>query len=80
MAKIVKDEKKKSAKVHVTFRGDKAAGKDLSFDIDDKIVTSAAPQGKTLTLGLDKGVSEVKLGERTGGSSWPSIRPRRTPC
>ena len=35
-AKIVKDEKKKSAKVQVVFRGEKAAGNDLSFDIDEQ--------------------------------------------
>ena len=63
-ARIVKDEKKKSAKVQVTFRGDKSTHKDLSFDIDDKIVTSAASEGKVLTLGLDKGVSDVKVGEK----------------
>ena len=50
-AKIVKDEKKKSTKVQVTFRGDKTGGKDLSFDIDGKIVTSVKAEGKTLTLG-----------------------------
>ncbi len=63
-AKIVKDEKRKSAKVQVTFRGDRATRSGLSFDIDDKIVTSAKPEGKRLTLGLEKGVSEVKVGEK----------------
>ena len=61
-AKIVKDDKK-TAKVHVLLKGDREAGKDLSFDIDDKIVTSVKPQGKTLWLGLEKGISEVKLGD-----------------
>jgi len=60
---IVKDEKK-SAKVQVTFSDDQAPRKDLSFDIDDKIVTSAASEGKRLTLGLAKGVSEVDLGDK----------------
>ncbi|MGA2256922.1 MAG: MFS transporter, partial [Thermoguttaceae bacterium] len=63
-ATIVKDEKKKNAKVHLVFRGEKAAPQELSFDIDDKIITSAASQGKTLTLGLNKGVADVKVGDR----------------
>jgi sugar porter (SP) family MFS transporter len=62
-AKIVKDEKKKSAKVQLTFV-DNTGGKGLSFDIDSKFVASADAEGKTLTLGLNKGVSEVKLGEK----------------
>jgi hypothetical protein len=64
-AEIVKDETKKSAVVSVRFGGDKAvAEKKLTFDIDDKVIHSATAEGKTLTLGLEKAVSEAKLGEK----------------
>ena len=67
---------KKSAKVEVAFRG----GKDLSFDIDQKIVNSVASQGKVLTLALDRGVAEVKLGEKDRRIVPASTRPRPMPC